>query len=84
MKPSEVSKRCSGCEQNFYNGNNPYGVKQCWNVPSAKIVRVKPLSIDQQNPQEHLKRVKWQWKPDCYQQKRMVFCKQDSRYITGG
>lgn len=29
---------CQGCEDNFYNGNNPLGVKQCWMLKSAKLV----------------------------------------------
>ena len=75
MKLSEVSRRCSGCEQDFYNDHNPYGVKQCWSVPGAKIVRVKPLSVDQPSPEQHLRHVKWEWKPNCYQRKRMIYVK---------
>lgn len=30
---------CSGCEDNFYNGRNPYGVTECWNFKSAKLKR---------------------------------------------
>ena len=46
MTEREKLKRCVGCEQNFYNGNNPLGVKRCWNLDSAKTVwRVRvPLS----------------------------------------
>ena len=29
---------CDGCENNFYNGNNPYNVKTCWSLKSAKVV----------------------------------------------
>jgi len=29
---------CIGCDSDFYNGNNPYGVKECWNFKTAKIV----------------------------------------------
>lgn len=31
-------KHCSGCRNNFYNDNNPLGVKECWSLKSAKIV----------------------------------------------
>lgn len=27
---------CFGCNDNFYNGNNPYGIQECWNKKSAK------------------------------------------------
>lgn len=29
---------CSGCEDNFYNGNNQYGIKECSHYESAEIV----------------------------------------------
>lgn len=32
------SKRlCAGCRENFYNGNNPIGVKECWMYKRAKV-----------------------------------------------
>jgi len=30
--------KCSGCRNNFYNGNNQYGVKECWLLKNAKVV----------------------------------------------
>jgi len=29
---------CDGCEDNFYNGNNPYNVKECWAYKTAVVV----------------------------------------------
>lgn len=29
---------CSGCRNDFYNGNNTLGVKECWSFKSAKVV----------------------------------------------
>ena len=29
---------CAGCRDDFYNGQNPLGVKECWSLKSAKIV----------------------------------------------
>ena len=29
---------CSGCRNNFYNGNNDLGVKECWSRKKAKTV----------------------------------------------
>lgn len=29
---------CAGCDNDFYNGNNPYGVKECWHLQSAQVV----------------------------------------------
>ncbi len=31
-------KYCIGCDSDFYNGNNPMGVKECWLFKSAKIM----------------------------------------------
>jgi len=30
-------KYCIGCDDNFYNGNNPMGVKECWSFKTAKV-----------------------------------------------
>lgn len=42
----EKLKYCDGCTEDFYNGNNPLGVKRCWDFDSAQLVwRVRvPLS----------------------------------------
>lgn len=40
---------CSGCRQNFYNGNNPLGVKECWSFQSATVV-TRMLVGTWQNP----------------------------------
>lgn len=31
-------KECIGCDSDFYNGNNPLGVKECWHFKDAKLV----------------------------------------------
>jgi len=31
-------KYCIGCKDNFYNGNNQYGIKECWLLKNAKVV----------------------------------------------
>ena len=31
-------KHCAGCSDDFYNGKNPMGVKECWMLKTAKIV----------------------------------------------
>lgn len=33
---------CSNCRDNFYNGNNDLGTKECWSYCSAEVVmRIK-------------------------------------------
>lgn len=31
-------KYCGGCVDDFHNGHNPYGVKECWSLKTAKLV----------------------------------------------
>ncbi len=30
--------KCHGCRNDFYNGKNDLGVKQCWSLKGAKVV----------------------------------------------
>lgn len=36
---TKSKKVCRGCRDNFYNGNNPLGVTECWCYADAKIKR---------------------------------------------
>jgi len=76
MTREEKLKKCAGCEQDFYNGKNPYEVKECWGLKSAKLVSRKMISINQRPP--------WKQKPikvlSCYQQKGYVFWAPDREY----
>lgn len=31
-------KHCVGCDNNFYNGNNPLGIKECTHFKDAKLI----------------------------------------------
>ncbi len=33
----EKTEFCYGCRQNFYNGRNELGIKQCWSLKSARL-----------------------------------------------
>lgn len=37
MNDVEKLRHCVGCEDNFYNGNNPMGVQRCWALKAMKI-----------------------------------------------
>jgi hypothetical protein len=37
MKKSKAL--CVGCRDDFYNGQNPMGVKECWGYATAKVVQ---------------------------------------------
>ena len=32
-------KHCEGCRDDFYNGNNVLGIKECWGLKKAKIAK---------------------------------------------
>lgn len=39
MTVEEKLSLCSGCRNDFYNDQNPLGVKRCWSFKSARVVR---------------------------------------------
>lgn len=61
--------KCVGCVDDFYNGNNPLGVEECWCLKTAKVVSRVRVHIDQRPP--------WTQKPvkvyDCRREKGYVF-----------
>lgn len=73
-------KFCNGCEQNFYNGNNPYGVKECWSLKDATRARFKLIHVDQPPPYNHIKA---EWLPTCYSAKRFVKVKPEALTEAG-
>jgi hypothetical protein len=50
MTKADKLKMCRGCRNDFYNGNNSCGVKECWSLGSAKVVMRKEVHIDQRPP----------------------------------
>ena len=36
---------CRGCDSNFYNGNNPLGIKECWHFKDAKVVTYYRIGV---------------------------------------
>ena len=59
-------KHCRGCEDNFYNGNNNLGVKECWNLKSAKMVWRIPIGHWEEPPYKNKKKVHV---PDCFHER---------------
>lgn len=49
-KYDKKRKYCIKCTENFYNGNNPYGIKECWYLSNAKVVQQKIVPLDQSPP----------------------------------
>jgi hypothetical protein len=36
--PTKDTAPCRGCDDNFHNGQNPMGVKECWMLKGARLV----------------------------------------------
>ncbi len=67
---------CVGCHCDFYNGKNPYNVKECWSLSTAKLVLKKRVSINQVPP--------WKQAPikvlDCYREDGYVMMDPEKEY----
>lgn len=65
------SEHCVGCDDNFYNGNNPHGIPRCWNLDTAVLKMRKRVAMDERPP--------WNREPEelpsCYREKGYVFVK---------
>ncbi len=59
-------KHCSGCEDNFYNGNNQLGVKECWLLKKAKLVNKIRIGHWENPPYKNKKVIK---KANCFHER---------------
>lgn len=50
MTKREKMGLCHGCRNDFYNGKNDLGVKECWNLETATSVRRTMVGIWQNPP----------------------------------
>ena len=57
-------KNCSGCHNNFYNGNNDLGIAECWSLKDAKMKNRWAISTSTPTFQENFYQVRV---PSCYQ-----------------
>ena len=57
-------EHCSGCRNNFYNGNNNLEIKECWSLESAKLVSRIAIGHWENPPYLNKKKVKV---PSCWQ-----------------
>jgi hypothetical protein len=75
----KATKRdCGGCRDNFYNGNNPYGVKECWMLKDAEIVARYRLS--KHTPMSQRSGYVKVRAPNCYQEQGYVHLKAIPEY----
>ena len=68
MTKQEKKRMCSGCRNNFYNGNNPYGVKECWNFKTSRVVLKKKVPIWLEPP--------WDMEPQ-----KVLSCRHEKGYV---
>lgn len=62
-------KNCIGCEDNFYNGHNPYGIQKCWMLDKARLV--PKIAIGTWDPPPYSQAPVPT--PSCYHKNGMVF-----------
>jgi hypothetical protein len=70
--------KCQGCEDNFYNGNNPYGVTECLRLKTAKMTTVVRASNNERPP--FSLKIKCF---DCYHEKGYAFLKNYDKITKG-
>lgn len=70
MTKSEKKKFCAGCDDNFYNSGNPYGVKECWHFKNARVVKRKEVHINDMPPWKRQRVFKTL---NCYHRARYVY-----------
>lgn len=50
LSREEKLKYCTGCHNDFYNGKNNMGIKECWCLKDAKLVKKRKVSMSQRPP----------------------------------
>jgi hypothetical protein len=67
-------KHCDGCHNDFYNGHNDIGVKQCWALKDATLEPRLLINVEQAPPY----RQKPTLRPTCYKAQRYVTVKPEA------
>ena len=75
-----TKKDCVGCEQNFYNGNNPYGIAECWHFKDATVVTRFAISVNA--PMGTRKNYWKENRPNCYQARGICHLKAIPKYAS--
>ena len=74
MNQAEIKrKHCPSCSEDFYNGHNPYNIKECWHLKTAKLVWGKVVGIWQNPPYDKVPKER---KPNCWHKKGVAFLKE--------
>ncbi len=62
-------KYCSGCRDDFYNGLNDLGVKECWSLKDAVLKMRQEIHINDMPPHKQKPRKL----PNCYHKSQFVY-----------
>ena len=62
-------KYCVGCRDNFYNGNNPYDIQDCWCLQDVKVEWLWQVSIWTHGLQKRVRGLA------CWRSKEWLMCK---------
>lgn len=73
---------CEGCRNNFYNGNNDLGVKECWSFKTATVCTRFRLSIH--TPMNIREAYKKRKTLNCFSEKGFVHLTGIPHYATLG
>ena len=77
MTKEEKKQLCSGCYNNFYNGNNGYNISDCWSLKKAKVCMRKEVHINDIPPWEHQRVFKTL---SCYRKPKFVYVSPNQLY----
>ena len=75
---AQKKDNCVGCEDNFYNGCNPYGIKECSRFKEARKAKVCIASMNEHPPFQRVES-----KLNCYHQKGYVYLKNFDKITKG-
>ena len=70
-----TKKQCAGCDDDFYNGQNPYGIAECWSFKKATEGKYLLIHVDQPPPYDATRLVTL---PTCYRKPRFVKVKPEA------
>jgi hypothetical protein len=48
--PAKTIAMCAGCSDDFYNGNNAYGIKRCWTFTKATVEKRIKVGVWERPP----------------------------------
>lgn len=80
MTKQEKKQHCIGCRNNFYNGNNDLGVKECWSFKTSQIVQRVEVPVHQRPPYHQTPRKSL----SCYHADGYAYLKPDDVRVING